>query len=320
MTSLRKRLGSIADTFEILPLALEAVFLDSGPIEEGATSKPYLPSVILKDDLGERLKHVCENSYKSFFKASPLPYLISSKLMRNSIIETGQIFSFSFVLMGEACRIMETAIKAFDRLGVQGLGRGASFRRRFRLLSAQVKFKNEDFIVWDSAKPAQFITPPRMTLSAFEPSDDLAVDENTDLKLRVDYVSPTCFAFDGLGKKVSPSRVTAYRLAQKASRRLQQIYAVWCNREWDNEKERIKFDYEAADQPCIYSRQTTLQYQSYRKSGTQGNIQPLRGRVCNVTYQGKVLPLYHLLSLCQPIGIGENTAWGFGQFKVSLST
>lgn len=346
-------LDPILTNFSVLVLRFQAAFIEEGWIAPPEDENVFLGDA-LRGGLGRQLGRIscrglgkdpsqpcpdqCQDAsdcaYRALYRPVPAsdvlerpplkglsdrmvprPYALRFDPLPGSRVAKGQVFRFSISLVGCGTLVAPSVVEAISRLERSGVGR-EGYRKRFRVISVTqaLPWTEQILCVYGSNEPVALPSALPLALWASERAsegDKLEVSWSgspLDLLLKNEN--------DRTERVESAEQLTAELLLNSAFYRLWFLSALWCGGSPPVEGAAVALQNSLDIQRVGLGRSVRCSY--WRKSRQERNDQHMQGVMTSVLFAGNIAPLHYLLSLARPLGIGQKTTSGFGQYDLRL--
>jgi hypothetical protein len=233
-------------------------------------------------------------STAGFGNARPHPYLIRPPFSKQRVFQTGEKFTFEFLLFGKFTTYLPHIFYTFKQLGESGLGRG---RGRYLLRKVE-RIEGEK------------------TVPVFDPSTD-------ELK---NYATPTWFSNRDLTtQEITLHLLTPHKIKVKGKLmkdfQLKSFFKSLLRRAsalvWFFEEVKLVADgqvWDSLDKIKVVSSVRWLDWDRY--SSRQKTKMKFGGLAGEIKLSGNLSPLIPWLQLGEITHVGKSTVFGLGQYKI----
>lgn len=227
------------------------------------------------------------------FSHMPNPYVIEPPLQGNRLLNAGDEFEFSMVLMGDAIAQLPLILMAWERALSRGLSKAAV---PARLVQVNQEHDPEP-VYWPHA-------------GAIRPHQPLPAAPGTiGNRIRLRFITPLRMQKQGgrVGKRELDARTLLMTLARR--------YQLLCDR---HQPGLPPLDFNAIGQHAEKIRlQHKLRWHDWtRYSNRQQQEMKFGGLMGQIDLQGELTPFSSLLHLGQWLHLGKNTSFGLGHYQL----
>ena len=240
------------------------------------------------------------NSKPKRVSAPPHPYVIEPPLTTRTNFQSGEIFDFSIILMGNANYELPYIIYAIKYMGDLGIGKKQDGKRaRFNL--EEISSKGQ--IVYDAETDQ--LTPPEVDELKSQDAPDM---QSPVTKLKICFDTPVRLKFRNSFSNELPFHI----LVRAGLRRISSLEEYYGNGEPDlNYRELISKSQE------VEISASGLQWSDWKRySARQDQKMFLGGLKGSVTYSGDLTQFMGILRYCEKVHIGKQTSFGLGKFRI----
>jgi len=229
------------------------------------------------------------------FSAVPNPYSIEPPQGGTRVLDTGDEFCFSMVLIGQALSHLPLIILAWERALAQGLNKS---RSRCQLVSVHCEGDKEAiYLAGGKVRPHQPVASPLPTME-----DTAVLEFTTPLRLQRH------------GRNVGLRELDARTLLIALARR----YQLLCDTQM---RLPPQLDFAALDEAAQHiDLKAEMRWRDWQRySGRQKQAMPLGGLIGRINLSGNLAPFISLLSAGQWLHVGKETVFGLGHYLLHLS-
>ncbi|MDR1791965.1 MAG: CRISPR system precrRNA processing endoribonuclease RAMP protein Cas6 [Bacteroidales bacterium] len=230
-------------------------------------------------------------------------------------LNKGQYFSFSLILIGVLNEYFSLFEEALQQMCVIGFGKNPQTSKPTKVGFTDLNITKGDTFYWTNS------------LSFEKAKEDTFYQNKKTIGLKIKFLTPTQLVRIGkLTRKETPlgSQAKAncfpslYQIVHTAVCRLQNLYNIYINKRIeqisavdDNFMRNAAFaQLQSADLQFIKLKNTL-------KKETK-NEQPLRGFIGEQIYEGYLQDYIPILQFMSKLGIGNETAYGLGNFEIEI--
>lgn len=258
----------------------------------------------------------------------PRPFALRFDPLPAGRVISGQVFNFEITLIGSGTQEAGAVCLAVHDLQDAGIGK-KKLRSRFHLISITQVFPWVDHLLWVCGNDGPITLPEPVPLKLWAPGGT-----SPQGRLEVAWTkSPLCLMEEERvpgstgdhpqgGKRGlvgSIRELSANLVMMNAFHRLWRLSSLYCPGPCGPHKDKASEVLRREHRIAMVPAGSPVPYSETRPSRQEDNIQPLRGIMATVVFEGEVASLHYLLALTHPLGIGQKTTYGFGRYELHLT-
>ena len=230
------------------------------------------------------------------FSQVPPPYVIEPPAIGSKDYQTGEIFSFSMVLIGQALAELPLIIYAWQVALARGLGKSEA---KGRLLNVVLEADSiHESVIYVAEEGASVAAHQPVIQNPIPNKDSLTLRFNTPLQIRKK-------------NKIVGRRLTAQDFLISLLKRYDFL------REFHGEAD-ADYDFSSwVKKADMVSAENCFKRCDWRRySNRQQQLISLHGVIGEITLQGDLSPFFNVLSLGQWLHVGKETVFGMGGYEL----